>query len=138
MVKYLLDTNVLSELRKTNCNMRVKAFTDNIPLGDLFISALSIGEIVFGIEKLPEGKKRTELSLWLNGHVFRQFENRIIPLDTGISEEWGKMRIRAGRTLSDIDALIAATALTNHLTLVTRNTKDFTDIGGLNLMNPWE
>ncbi|GHV16505.1 ribonuclease VapC [Spirochaetia bacterium] len=138
MVKYLLDTNVLSELRKTNCNIRVKAFTDNIPLVNLFISALSIGEIVFGIEKLPEGKKRTELSLWLNGHVFRQFENRIIPLDTGISEEWGKIRVRAGRTLSDIDALIAATTLANHLTLVTRNTRDFKDIGGLNLMNPWE
>ncbi|GHT60321.1 ribonuclease VapC [Spirochaetia bacterium] len=137
-MKYLLDTNVLSELRKTNCSPKVKTFTDNILLTNLFISAMSIGEIIVGIEKLPEGKKRTELSLWLNAHVLPQFEQRIISMDSGVMQEWGRLFANSKRTLPLKDSFIAACALANHLTLVTRNTRDFKDIGGLNLMNPWE
>ncbi|GHV02002.1 ribonuclease VapC [Spirochaetia bacterium] len=137
-MKYLLDTNVLSELRKTNCSPKVRTFTDNILLTNLFISAMSIGEIIVGIEKLPEGKKRTELSLWLNAHVLPQFEHRIISMDSGVMQEWGRLFANSKRTLPLKDSFIAACAMTHHLTLVTRNTRDFEDIGGLNLMNPWE
>jgi predicted nucleic acid-binding protein len=66
------------------------------------------------------------------------FENHIIPLDTEVMLEWGRLRAAAKRTLPLKDSFIAATALTHRCTLVTRNTRDFKDIGGLNLLNPWE
>jgi predicted nucleic acid-binding protein len=137
-VKYLLDTNVLSEIRKPNRNLKVNTFIENIIRDDVFISAISVGEIVFGIEKLPEGKKRTELSLWLYRQILGLFENCIIPLDTEVMQEWGRLCASSKRTLPLKDSFIAACALTHRCTLVTRNTKDFKDIGGLNLMNPWE
>ncbi|GHV55178.1 ribonuclease VapC [Spirochaetia bacterium] len=137
-MKYLLDTNVLSELRKPNCDQRVDGFIKNINEEDIFTCALSVGEIVFGIEKLPEGKKKNELSFWLYRQILGLFEDRIIPLDTDVMQEWGRLCARSKRTLPLKDSFIAATALTHRCTLVTRNTKDFTDIGGLNLMNPWD
>jgi predicted nucleic acid-binding protein len=137
-VKYLLDTNVLSEIQKPNPEARVNTFIENLDEENIFISAISIGEIVFGIEKLPEGKKRNDLSLWLYRQILGLFESRIIPLESEVTQEWGRIRARAGRTIPGIDALIAATALTHHCTLVTRNAKDFKDIGGLNVLNPWD
>jgi predicted nucleic acid-binding protein len=137
-VKYLLDTNVLSELQKPNRSPRVNAFFENISEENIFTCAVSVGEIAFGIEKMPEGRKRNDLSLWLYRQILGLFEERIIPLDTEVMLEWGRIRALADRTLPIIDALIAATALTHRCTLVTRNTRDFKDIGGLNLLNPWD
>jgi predicted nucleic acid-binding protein len=117
-VKYLLDTNVLSELRKTNCNPKVRTFTDNIPLTNLFISAMSIGEIIVGIEKLPAGKKRTELSLWLNANLLPHFDPRFFSMDSGVMLEWGRLFANSKRTLPLKDSFIAACAMANHLTLV--------------------
>jgi predicted nucleic acid-binding protein len=136
--QYLLDTNVLSEMQKSNGNPGVKDFTDKIPLEDIFISVLSIGEIFFGIEKLPEGRKKAELSLWLNSQIPRQFENRIIPIDIEVMLEWGRIRIKVKKTLPAIDNLLAATALAYHLTLLTRNTRDFAAVEGISLINPWD
>jgi predicted nucleic acid-binding protein len=138
MVKYLLDTNVLSEIQKPDRNARVNTFIENINEENVFISAISIGEIVFGIERLPEGKKRNDLSFWLYRQILGLFESRIIPLESEVTQEWGRIHAKAGRTPPGIDVLIAATALTHHCTLVTRNIKDFKDIGGLNLLNPWD
>ncbi|MDR1248361.1 MAG: type II toxin-antitoxin system VapC family toxin [Treponema sp.] len=137
-MKCFLDTNVLSEIRKYNCDPRVKNYMDMIPLDDIFISVLSIGEIAYGIEKLPEGNKKTALSLWLNNQMPRQFENRIIPLGIDEMLEWGKLRAGAAKTPSPIDCLIAATALVHRLTLLTRNTRDFAVLAGLSLINPWD
>jgi predicted nucleic acid-binding protein len=137
-MKYLLDTNVLSEIRKSNCHPRVKNFMDAIALEDMFISVLSIGEITYGIEKLPDGNKKTALSLWLNNEMPRQFENRIIPIALDEILEWGRLRAGAAKTPSPIDCLIAATALAHRLTLLTRNTRDFALLEGLRLVNPWD
>ena len=136
-MKYLLDTNVLSEIRKPNGNAVVKAFVNALREEDIFISALSIGEIAFGIEKLPAGPKKTELLIWLTQKLPERFGNRIIPVDVDIMAEWGRLQARARQTLPVVDSMIAASALARRLTVVTRNTKDFEKIEGLDLFNPW-
>ncbi|GHU83124.1 ribonuclease VapC [Spirochaetia bacterium] len=138
MVKYLLDTNVLSELQKQNRNPRVNAYIENIIQDDIFISVISAGEIAFGTEKLPEGQKKNDLSRWLYHEILEAFENRVVSLDIEVMLEWGRIRGVTKNPLPIIDSLIAAAALAHHLTLVTRNTRDFKDIGGLNLINPWD
>ena len=135
-MKYLLDTNVVSEIRKANRNPKVAAFVKNINGPDLFISVISVGEIAFGIAKLPEGKKKADLSFWFDEQIPQQYEGRIIPIDTEVALEWARLRVKAVKTLSPNDALIAAVALTHHLTLLTRNTRDFVTVEGLSLINP--
>jgi len=137
-VNYLLDTNIISEMQKPDCNEKVKAFTDEIPLENMYISAVSVGELSYGVEKLPIGKKKHELLIWLYTKLPEWFRNRVIPLDIDIMIEWGKVRDRAKRTMPVIDSLIASAAIERHMTLVTRNTKDFEDIEGIMLVNPWE
>jgi len=137
-MKYLLDTNVLSEIRKANGHAEVKSFVDNLREEDIFISALSIGETCYGIEKLPAGPKKTELLGWFTQKLPERFGNRIIALDTDIMMEWGRLQARTPKTLPVFDSLIAATALARRLTIVTRNTKDFENIEGLLYHNPWE
>jgi len=137
-VKYLLDTNVISEIQKTNCSQNVKSFTEELSWEDIYISAISIGELCYGVERLPAGKKKHELAIWLYTQVPQWFSGRIIPLDTEVLLEWGKIRAKTERTLPVVDSLIAAAAIAHHLLLVTRNTKDFDDIDGINLLNPWE
>ncbi|MDR1176659.1 MAG: type II toxin-antitoxin system VapC family toxin [Treponema sp.] len=137
-MKYLLDTNVISEMRKSNGDPGVLACINAIQEDDLFISVISIGEISKGIEKLPDGKKKAELSIWLNDQIPAAFKNRIIPLDFDCMLEWGRVRARAKRTFPVIDSLLAATALARRLIILTRNIRDFDGIGGLSLLNPWE
>jgi len=125
-------------MQKPDCNEKVKAFTDEIPLENMYISAVSVGELSYGVEKLPIGKKKHELLIWLYTKLPEWFRNRVIPLDIDIMIEWGKVRDRAKRTMPVIDSLIASAAIERHMTLVTRNTKDFEDIEGIMLVNPWE
>ncbi|GHU60555.1 ribonuclease VapC [Spirochaetia bacterium] len=137
-MKYLLDTNVLSEMRKQNPNAKVAAFVKGFDKDVSLMSVVSIGEIFYGIEKLPEGKKKSDLTFWFYHEILGVNENHIIPLDTGVMLEWGRLRTKAGRTLSPNDSLIAATALAHRLTLLTRNTRDFAAVEGLMLFNPWD
>ena len=137
-MKYLLDTNVISELQKTNCCQNVKLFVNALHYDQVYLSAITMGELCYGVEKLPYGKKKHDLSIWLYTELPEWFNDRIIPLDTEILIEWGKIRAEVKRTLPVIDSLIAASAIVNHMFLVTRNTKDFDDIEGINLINPWE
>ena len=136
-MKYLLDTNIISELQKSQCNPKVKDFINDIPSEDMYICSLTMGELFYGMEKLPSGKKKHELAVWLYTKVPEWFNGRIIPFDTDVMVEWGKIRARAERTMPVADTLIAAAAITHHMILVTRNIKDFEDIEGLNLLNPW-
>jgi len=137
-MKYLLDTNVISELQKSNCCQNVKLFINALNYDQVYISAITMGELCYGVEKLPYGKKKHDLSIWLYTELPEWFNDRIIPLDTEILIEWGKIRAEVKRTLPVVDSLIAASAIVNHMFLVTRNTKDFDDIEGINLINPWE
>ncbi|MFP3043144.1 PIN domain-containing protein [Treponema primitia] len=125
-------------MKKSNPNPRVRAFLENIPEDDILTSAVSVGEIFFGIKKLPEGKKKSDLSFWFYHEILGVNENRIIPLDTDVMLEWGRLRAKAKQTLSPNDSLIAATTLTHRLTLLTRNTRDFAAVEGLSLINPWD
>jgi len=136
-MKYLLDTNIISEMQNSKCNQNVKSFMDKIPAEDMFISVISTGELCYGMEKLPPGKKKHELAIWLYTQVSEWFKDRVIALDTEVLLEWGKIRAHSDRTMPVIDSLIAAAAITHHMTLVTRNVKDFKDIEGISLINPW-
>jgi toxin FitB len=137
-VKYMLDTNVISELQKSNCNQNVRLFAQEIHWEDMCLSVITIGELCYGVEKLQAGKKKHELSVWLYTKLPEWFNGRIIEIDTEAIIEWGKIRARTERNLPAADSLIAASAITNRAFLVTRNTKDFEDIEGINLLNPWE
>jgi len=137
-LKYLLDTNIISETRKPHCNPRVKAFIDGIDGENMYICSITVGEICYGVEKLPAGKKKHELYVWLYSKLPEWFSGRVISLDTDVMAEWGKLRASTDRTLPAADSMIAAAAITHHMTLVTRNTKDFDGIEGLMLINPWE
>jgi len=137
-VKYLLDTNILSEMQKAQRNAKVKSFIEMIPSEDMYICAITIGELCYGIEKLPAGKKKHNLLLWLHTKLSEWFSGRIIPLDTDVLAEWGNIRAHAPRTIPVVDSLIASAAICHHMTLVTRNTKDFEGIEGILLLNPWE
>jgi predicted nucleic acid-binding protein len=137
-MKYMLDTNVVSEMRKDTCNPNVKNFTTKTDPQECFISVLTLGEISCGVEILPPSKKRHELFLWLYSLVPVWFKDRIIPLDEDSMLEWGKVCAGAGRTLQYKDSILAATAIRNRCVLVTRNAKDFEGIGGLTVLNPWE
>jgi predicted nucleic acid-binding protein len=137
-VNYLLDTNIISEMQKSHCNPKVKDFIEQIPIENIYICAIVLGELSYGVEKLPPGKKKRELSIWLYTKLPEWFHGRIIDLDTETMMEWGKIRATAGRTLQVIDSLIASAAMTHHMTLVTRNTRDFESIEGIMLLNPFE
>jgi predicted nucleic acid-binding protein len=136
-VKYLLDTNIISEMQKPHCNPKVKAFIDQIPQDNMYICAIVLGELSYGVEKLPLGKKKNELAIWLYTKLPEWFRGRIIDLDTDSMTEWGSIRATTGRTLPVIDSLLASAAIAHHMTLVTRNTKDFEGIQGIMLLNPW-
>ncbi len=137
-MKYLLDTNIISETQKSNCNPKVKAFLDGLAGEDMYICSITVGEICYGIEKLPAGKKKHELMVWLYSKLPEWFYGRVISLDTDVMMEWGKIRAHTDRTLPAADSMIASAAITHHMTLITRNTKDFDGIENLMLINPWE
>jgi predicted nucleic acid-binding protein len=134
----MLDTNVISELQKSNCHQNIRSFAEEIRWEDMYLSVITFGELCYGVEKLPSGKKKHDLSVWLYAKLPEWFHGRIIGIDTEVITEWGKIRARTERQLPVADSLIAACAITNHMFLVTRNTKDFDDIDGINLLNPWE
>jgi predicted nucleic acid-binding protein len=123
---------------KRNSDPRVIAFIDRLEPDTLYTSVVTIGEIVFGMERLPPGKKKTELLYFIDTQIPEWFGSHIIPLDREIMGEWGRMRAKTGRTLSIMDSLIAAAAINRRLTLLTRNTRDFEGIEDLLTLNPWE
>ncbi|MCL2809491.1 MAG: type II toxin-antitoxin system VapC family toxin [Treponema sp.] len=137
-MKYLLDTNVISEINKPNCNQNVSAFIKTVSMKEIYLSAITIGELYYGIEKLPVSKKKHDLSVWLFSNILPWFDERIIILDTDVLIEWGKLRAKSERTLPVEDTFVAACAIVHNMFLVTRNTKDFYDIEGIKLLNPWE
>ena len=137
-MNYILDTNVASEIRKRNCNINVRRFADSYDRKSFFISAVSIGEISYGVERLPPGEKKIQFAYFLNVQIPEWFEDRILPVDGEVMREWGRICARIGRTLPLLDSLIAATALAWGFTVATRNTRDFADIEGILLLNPWE
>jgi toxin FitB len=133
---YLLDTNLISETRKIRADAGVMAFLAAADTARLFLSVLTLGELRKGVE----AKRRTDsvtaarLGAWVDG-IETTFADRVLPVDAPAARLWGELS--AGRTLPVIDTLIAATALTRGLTLVTRNTRDVAGTG-VPLVDPWQ
>ena len=136
-MSFLIDTNIISEVRKGDrCDPAVAAWWSGTAEDDLWLSALVLGEIRQGMElaRRRDPRKADTLEAWL-GEVIAGFGDRVLPVDTAVAEEWGRMN--ALRPVPVIDALLAATAKANGLTLVTRNGAD---VAGLDLevLNPFE
>lgn len=135
----LLDTNVLSEIRRPAPDTRVIGWLDAVDEDRVFISAASIAELKRGIELMDPGRRRTALAAWLNHDLPMRFADRILTIDLAVAERWGELMAashRSGVALSVMDGFFAATALVHDLTLVTRNVKDFVATG-TRLFNPW-
>lgn len=135
-MSYLLDTNVVSEIARARPEPKVVRWFQSVPDSGLFLSVIAIGEIRKGIERLPYGSRREALRLWLERDVPSWFENRLLPVDVGVADRWGRLMAAAGRTLPAADSLIAATALHHGLRVVTRNETDF-DFPEVQVVNPW-
>lgn len=139
-MKYLLDTNVISELSAKQPNRKVVAWLDQLDPGSVYLSAITIGELRKGIEKLSDSRRKDKLQRWLNDDLLVRFQDRILGLDVQVMLVWGELmgRLeRIGRPLAAIDSLIAALALVQDCTLVTRNEADFQGTG-VNVANPWK
>jgi predicted nucleic acid-binding protein len=137
---YVLDTNVISELMKPLPDHRVVAWVDARENESLFLSAITIGELMRGVAKLPRSARHMATEAIINDALIPHFASRILPVTHQVMVTWATLTItceRAGRTLPAIDSMIAATALHHRLTLVTRNTRDFRDTG-VPLIDPWE
>lgn len=136
---WLLDTNVVSELRKARPDRRVKAWSDAQTADSFFLSSVTLAEIRFGIECHADSVLREELEIWLDHRLRPWFGERILPLDEEVILEWRRM-VERGRarkiTFSQPDLFIAATAQVHALTVCTRNERDFrgTDV---QVFNPW-
>lgn len=140
-MSYLIDTNVLSELRRKSPDPQVVAWFFGRAAQSLFLSVLTLGEIRKGVERLDptlsDAARKQSLNDWLEQDLPTFFLGRLLSVDAGVANRWGHLQAQAGRPLPAIDSLLAATALHHNLTLVTRNVKDFADIG-VDLINPWE
>ena len=132
---YLLDTNVISELRRVKPHGAVVAWIQSIEDKDLYLSAVTIGEIQAGIEITREQDvtKAVQIERWLD--MVADTYN-VLPMDSSVFRVWAKLMHRTSDTLYE-DAMIAATAKVHHLTVVTRNVADFQGLG-VKLLNPFD
>jgi predicted nucleic acid-binding protein len=136
-VNYLIDTNVISEIRKgKKCNLNVARWYERITDESLYLSVLVLGEIRKGVEKIRARDPAQALAIenWLLA-VDKAFTGRILSVDRLVADEWG--RLDAGRPLPVIDGLLAATARIHSMTLVTRNTADIAGLD-ISLLNPFK
>lgn len=136
---FLIDTNVISELRKAragNADPGVVAWADGVDAGVLFISAITILELEQGVllAERRDSKQGAALRAWLDGQVLPEFASRTLPIDSDVARRCAGLHVPDPR--SERDALIAATALVHGLAVVTRNVADFEKTGA-RLVNPW-
>jgi predicted nucleic acid-binding protein len=137
---FLLDTNIISETIKPQPNTKVLAWLDAANESLLHLSVLTLGEIRRGVDSLPQSTRRAILESWLSSHVTIRFAGRILEVSQEVADRWGRISALAsvaGRPLSTIDGLLAATAMHHNLTFVTRNVKDVAR-SGVPVFNPWE
>jgi predicted nucleic acid-binding protein len=136
---WLLDTNVISELRKPHPSARVRGFIAAQALEELFVSAVTFAEIRYGIEAVKDPIRRAELNDWLTHKVRPLFEQRVLEVSEHVMFKWRLLveeGRKAGHTFSQPDLIIAATALHHGLTVVTRDTGDY-KLARVPLLNPW-
>ena len=138
---WLLDTNVLSEIRKPRPEPKVVTFVSGTPLDELYVSAVTLAELRFGIDLLSHGSaQRANLSQWLTQTIRPMFNDRVLPVTEDIMFRWRVLMEdgrKSGHTFSQPDLIMAATALQHGLTVVTRDRSDF-DRAAVPVVNPWE
>jgi len=135
-LSYLIDTCALSELRRKKPDANVVSWFEATSQQGLYLSVLTLGEIRKGVKALPDARRKDKILNWLEHELPLWFEDRILPINAGVADEWGRLLAKAGRSLPAIDSLIAATAIHNRLTIVTRNVSDF-NYEGVDVFNPW-
>jgi toxin FitB len=136
---WLLDTNILSELRRPKPERKVLAFVAAQPLDLLYVSAVTLAEIRFGIERVSNASRRAELNDWLAHRVRPMFESRVLAISEDIMFKWRLLvedGRKSGHTFSQPDLIIAATALHHGLTVVSRDVNDYQKARAA-VFNPW-
>ena len=137
---FVLDTNVVSELRKVRlgkADANVATWTESVDAADLFVSAITILELELGVLSIErkDAAQGAMLRAWLEQHVLPEFSGRTLPVDTAVAQRCTRLHVPDKR--GERDALIAATALVHGMTVVTRNVADF-EPTGVKILNPWE
>lgn len=139
-MRYLLDTNVISELIAREPDQHVIDWIDALDPTSIYLSVITIGELRKGIEKLPPSRRKDELTVWLTGNLLIRFADHIVDLTVDVLIAWGVLSGRLerdGTPMPAIDSLIAASVIAGHYTLVTRNEDDFR-YANIPLINPWK
>jgi toxin FitB len=139
-MKYLLDTNVVSELVAKQPNQKVLDWLDSLEPDTIYISVITLGEIRKGIEKTPSSQRKAELTMWLTNDLLMRFDGKIAEITTDVILQWGELVARLeqqGQPLPALDSLIAAIALEGNFYIVTRNENDFANTGVV-VINPWK
>ena len=139
MTGWLLDTNIISELRRSKPEARVVAFVREQPLDALYISSVSLAEIRFGIELLADAARRSELNDWLSNKVRPMFDQRVLAISEDVMFRWRLMveeGRKAGHTFSQPDLIIAATAQQHGLTVVSRDKAEYV-AARVEVFDPW-
>ena len=134
---YVLDTNVLSELRRpAKANPKVRAWAAGVSVAQFYISAITILEIELGalLVARKDARQGAHLRAWIDGEIRPRFEGRILPVDTATAQCCAKLHVPD--RMAERDALIAATALVHGMKIVTRNAADF-QAAGVDIFNPW-
>ena len=139
MTAWLLDTNVLSELRRPKPHPKVVEFVSGQPLDALYVSVVTFAEIRFGIEIVKDVSRRLELNDWLEHKLRPMFEDRVLEITEDIMLKWRLMveeGRKAGHTFAQPDLIIAATALQHGLTILSRDTSEY-EMANVPVLNPW-
>jgi predicted nucleic acid-binding protein len=131
-VKYLLDTDVVSQYKKLPPNPRVDAWVQRTDDREMYISEITFAELWYGIHLLPPGKRRTDLENWVEDDLYMQFFGRVVCVGLGVAKRYGSLMARAktkGFSPSAMDTLIASIAVDNGMVVATLNRKDFERLG---------
>lgn len=137
-MSFLLDTNAISEWQKPRPNPGVTAWMASADEQTLCLSVVTLAELRFGVERMADGSRRRRYERWLEHELPSRFEGRILAVNQGIADGWGRIVALCasnGTPISAIDGFLAATAQVHHLTLVTRNVRHFTVLA--DVFNPW-
>ena len=133
------DTNVVSELMRPEPSVPMMEWTDRQPVDEVFITAITVGELLYGIGRLPAGRRRDQLAELFDDMIAEDFERRVLAFDGVAAAHYADIVVErelTGRPISMADAQIAAICRSHGATVATRNVDDFTDVG-VDIVNPW-
>lgn len=139
-MRFLLDTNAISEWVKPRPDPGVVRWFDQVDEDRTYLSVITLGEIRKGVARLADGRRRDRLDRWLSDELPDRFSDRILPVTTAVADQWGHLLARAetaGKKIDGTDALIAATALVHSLQVVTRNIAHFQPTG-VHILRLWQ